>query len=296
LERAAIIGDVRTAMQPPHFLCIGAHKSGTTWLYENLKRHPAVWLPPIKELHFFDGMPGLPKVAKRLNEAIAEVVASGQVADPAKLDMMRRYVLEQPKDFAWYRSLFAPAGDRVTGDMTPAYGTLPAAAVAKIRELLPDCRIIFIMRNPIDRAWSHFRSNAGTMGLDRVGRGFEAFRRHFDSASSQSRTAYTRTIATWEQHFSRDRILYLFYDDLLADPEAFLGSVCSFLGIASDMGCFADTRDRLFHRSIELEMEPEVRVYLARKYEQEILGLHERFGGHATRWLKACEEAIREYS
>jgi hypothetical protein len=278
----------------PHFVCIGAHKSGTTWLYENLKQHPAVWLPPIKELHYFDGMPGLPRVAQRLNEALQEVVATGRVPDPVKLDLMRKYVLVQPKDFAWYRSLFEPAGERLTGDMTPAYATLSGSVVSRIRELLPDCRVIFIMRDPIERAWSHFRSNVEKAKLD-VGRATpDTIRRHIDSPSSQIRTAYTRTIEIWEQSFPRDRILYLFYDDLLADRDSFLGAVCRFLGIPFDQRYFADTRDAVVNRSMVLEIDPSARAYLARKYHDEIAALQRRFGGHTDHWLEDCERLIAD--
>ena len=38
----------------PDFLCIGAQRSGTTWLYQNLRRHPEIWMPPAKEIHYFD--------------------------------------------------------------------------------------------------------------------------------------------------------------------------------------------------------------------------------------------------
>lgn len=278
-------------MGPPHFLCIGAHKSGTTWLYENLKRHPAVWLPPIKELHYFDGMPGLPRLAQRLNEAIKEAVAADRIADPAKLDFMRKLVLDQPKNFAWYRSLFEPAGDRLAGDMTPAYAALPAPAVGRICRLLPDCRVIFIMRNPIERAWSHFRSHAGNAKLDA---GLDAVRRHIESPATESRTAYVRTIEAWEQSFRRDHILYLFYDDLLANRDAFLDTVCRFLGVPFDMSYFADTRDAVVNRSVALELDAGTRAYLASKYHPEIRALHARFGGHATRWLADCERALRE--
>ena len=281
-------------MGPPHFLCIGAHKSGTTWLYENLKRHPAVWLPPIKELHYFDGMPGLPKVAQRLNEAIKEVVETGRIADPAKLDLMRKYALDQSKDFAWYRSLFEPAGERLTGDMTPAYSTLPPPVVGKIRELLPDCRVVFIMRNPIERAWSHFRSNAETAKLDTAAVGLDVIRRQVDSPSSQVRTAYTRTIETWEQFFPRDRILYLFYDDLLADRDWFLAAVCRFLGLSFETRYFAETRNAVVNRSMALEIDSGARAYLARKYRDEIAALQRRFGGHTDRWLAECEGTIAD--
>jgi hypothetical protein len=285
---------VTALMQPPHFLCIGAHKSGTTWLYENLKRHPGVWLPPIKELHYFDGMPGLPKVAQRLNDAIKEVVATGRVTDPAKLDHMRKVVLDQPKDLAWYRSLFEPAGERLTGDMTPAYSTLPPAVVGKIRELLPDCRIIFIMRNPIERAWSHFRSNAEKAKLDIAAVGLDIIRRQVDSPNSQLRTAYMRTVETWEQCFPRDRILYLFYDDLVADRDSFLATVCRFLGLPFEQRYFADTRDAVVNRSMVLEIDPSARAYLAGKYHDEIRALQHRFRGHADRWLEECERLIAD--
>jgi len=285
---------MKAAMAAPHFICIGAHKAGTTWLYENLKRHPSVWLPPIKELHYFDGMPGLPKVAQRLNEAIKEIVEIGRIPDPAKLDLMRKYVLVQPKDFAWYRSLFEPAGERLAGDMTPAYATLAGPVVGRIRELLPDCRIIFIMRNPIERAWSHFRSNAEKAKVDMTAVGLDTIRRQIDSPSSQIRTAYTRTIETWEQSFPRDRILYLFYDDLLADRDSFLDAVCRFLGIPFDKRHFADTRDAVVNRSMVLEIDPSVRAYLARKYHEEIRALQRRFGGHTDRWLEDCERLIAD--
>jgi hypothetical protein len=280
-------------MGPPHFLCIGAHKSGTTWLYQNLRQHPAVWLPPIKELHYFDGMPGLSRLAQRLNEAIRDAVVADRIADPAKLDFMRRLVLDQRRDFAWYQSLFEPAGDRLSGDMTPAYAVLPAPTVRTIRERLPDCRVIFIMRNPIERAWSHFRSHVGKADTYPADSGFDAIRRHLDSPASQSRTAYMQTIETWEQSFPQARMLYLFYDDVLADPDAFLEKVCRFLGIQFQSSYFAGSRDAIFNRSVDLNMDARARAYLASKYHSEMAALHARFGGHASQWLAEAEVVLR---
>src|SRR5262245_32667341 len=125
-------------MDAPHFLCIGAHKSGTTWLYENLRQHPAVWLPPVKELHFFDGLPNMPKIAQRLNDEIKARIAGSADADAVRLDFLRKFVLDQPKDLAWYRSLFSSAGERVCGDITPAYAVLAPGVVARIRAAMPE--------------------------------------------------------------------------------------------------------------------------------------------------------------
>jgi Sulfotransferase family len=178
--------------------------------------------------------------------------------------------------------------------MTPAYSALPSPVVGKIRELLPECRVVFVMRNPIERAWSHFRSNAEKAKIDTRVVGMDIIRRQVDSPNSQLRTAYTRTIETWQQYFARDRILYLFYDDLLADRDSFLAAVCRFLGIPFDRHYFADTRDAVVNKSMALEIDPGARAYLARKYHDEIAALQRRFGGHTDRWLEDCERLIAD--
>src|SRR6478735_11126174 len=50
----------------PDFLCIGAPKTGTTWLYKHLSRHPEIWIPPVKELHYFDRLFPLPKAGDKV--------------------------------------------------------------------------------------------------------------------------------------------------------------------------------------------------------------------------------------
>lgn len=278
--------------KPPQFLCIGAHKSGTTWLYENLKRHPDVWLPPVKEVHFFDGMPGLPKIAQRLNRALKDAIDVDRIADAEMLDYLRKYVLDVPKDMSWYRSLFAPARGRTAGDITPAYATLAESIVGKVHDVLPNCRIIFIMRHPISRAWSHLRDNSGKYGLNAGSYRFEDFKRHIDSPSSTARTAYVRTIRTWEKFFPASQILYLFYDDLRDSPRLILQSICNFLGLPFDESYFAATVGSVIHESIVLQMPAQVRAYLAGKYRAEVAALHARFGGPTSQWLAECDAIL----
>ncbi len=282
-------------MEAPHFLCIGAHKSGTTWLYENLKQHPAVWLPPVKELHFFDGLPNMPKIAQRLNDAVKAHLASDAAADPMRLDFLRKFVLDQPKDIAWYKSLFSLARHRTCGDMTPAYAALGAGTVARIHSALPAARIIFIMRDPIERAWSHFRFSAGKQNWTAESYGSGDFIKHVDSVASESRTQYTRTIGAWESVYPPDRIRYLFYDDIQADPDRLLISVCDFLGLEFKSDYFSARRGEIVRKSIELPILPEQRLYLARKYHDEILALQRRFGGHADRWLANCARLLSDH-
>src|SRR5690606_23280995 len=99
------------------FLGIGAQKAGTTWLYRQLSRHPRVRFPGGKEVHFWNAR-------------------------------IERDSLD------WYRALFSSDPALVEGDVTPAYGILEPTVIRQIHDAFPDLRIIFIMRNPVARAWS----------------------------------------------------------------------------------------------------------------------------------------------
>lgn len=102
----------------PTFLIIGAPKAGTTSLAAYLAEHPDVFIAPEKEVHFFN----------------------------------RNF----DKGTDWYRSRFADArGQKAIGEASPTYMYLPHA-LDRIAETLPDVRLIAILRNPIDRAYSHY--------------------------------------------------------------------------------------------------------------------------------------------
>ena len=131
----------------PRFLGIGAQKAGTTWLYENLRRHPALWLPPVKELHYLDQKP--PHLSKRLfgkatpmrtarEHLRAQLLAFARGrGDRRELAWAARYCL-LPRSDAWYRSLFPEDGERMPGEICPGYARLDAEAVGLVQA--PDAR------------------------------------------------------------------------------------------------------------------------------------------------------------
>jgi hypothetical protein len=278
----------------PHFIGIGAHKAGTTWLYRNLRGHPELWLPPIKELHVFDGLPNLPRVTRRLEEAIAAQARGERTEDVEIIEFLRRFVLPHPKDETWYRSLFVEAGERICGEITPAYSIIETDQIGRVHALLPTVKIVFIMRNPIERTWSHLRSDAGKPGLDPARMSLDELRHRIDSPVSELRTRYTRTLANWERCFSREQFLLLFYDDIVENPDALLKKVCDFLGVDYRSHYFEASRAQRVHESIELPIRPEISLYLARKYREEIVALQRRLGGHADKWLADCEALLND--
>lgn len=113
----------------PNFFIVGAAKAGTTSLYAYLSQHPAIFFPAIKEPHFFT-----------------------QVQPSAE----RRFFIEAINKRNAYLRLFSSArGYGVIGDASPSYLWHPKVPL-RIREAVPDAKIAMILRDPVDRAYSHY--------------------------------------------------------------------------------------------------------------------------------------------
>ncbi len=277
----------------PHFLCIGAQKAGTTWLHRNLAWHPDVWLPPVKELHYFDGNLLIRETAPmeaHLRRTRSSEIWPSQVIS----EFVRRLFLVEPKDDHWYFSLFEFAKGRCCGDMTTDHALLDRATVARIHELLPSCRIFFVMRDPVERTWSQARMRLGRLGPGAVTLSLHDLKQQFDDPKSVSRGSYSRTIEIWESTYPSSQIRWLFYDRIVDGPMAFLEEVCAFLGLSFDPAVFAQTSRNVYHPSPAVPMPPPIRRYLSGQYKVEIETLAARFGGPTLNWLASCEAALKE--
>jgi len=277
----------------PHFLCIGAQKAGTTWLHRNLVCHPDVWLPPIKEIHYFDGRRS-PVVVGHLRQYLQRVERGEIRRVPERFEFARRLMRDEPKDDRWYLSLFEFAHGRLCGDMTPAYGLLDRKAVARIHDLLPSCRILFVMRDPVERAWSQAKMELRREKLDPAAMPPAELMARLDDPGLRLRGSYMRIVAIWESLYPRAQIGYFFYDHVTSRPGEFLKEVCHFLGLTYDAALFAGTVGRVYNRTPPIPMPPAVRRHLSLKFLIEIETLAARFGGPARAWLASCEAAIRE--
>src|SRR3954464_10472524 len=106
----------------PDFFCVGAQKAGTGWLYEQLHAHPDFWMPPLKELHYFDRQWRSPRALQKSQTRIADARKSAtEGRDQRFLDEMQRLSGVAEIDWEGYASLFAPKGQRISGDITPGY-------------------------------------------------------------------------------------------------------------------------------------------------------------------------------
>ncbi len=286
----------------PDFLGIGAQKSGTTWLYDNLVSHPQIWMPPVKELHHLDHQP--PNIIQRLvsrkthlREARSHLkdnlIGTMTGREDNDLRWATRYLFGRRTD-AWYGTLFPKIEGKIAGEICPGYARLDEARVGEVHRLMPNAKIIYLIRNPVPRAWSavsmHFRKD-GVGSIDEMTpaeveariRNKKA-RRHGD---------YLKNLANWEKHFPRDQILVGFFDDLQEAPDALLVSILDFLGL--------DTSDHVIPPNVSerrnagrSESIPRaIERLLAHDLIEEVRGLDKRFGNdHTRKWLAYSEERL----
>jgi len=198
----------------PSFLGIGAQKAGTTWLHDALASHPKFFLPPIKEVHYFN------RHHKRSN-------------------------------ISWYANHFGRATPTQTiGEITPCYSALSLVEISRIYQTLgPNCKIIFLARNIIERSYSaalmELRNNVNGLEPscftkesdyknltdchpDRFDDAY--FMGRFDHVDFVGRSDYATTLKNYISIFGKDNLFVGNFEDIKLRPVELLAEIVEFLG------------------------------------------------------------------
>ncbi len=180
----------------PSFFVIGAMRSGTTSLAQHLNDHPQVFMAQPKELHYF--------VAER----------------------------NLPLGERWYRAHFEPgAGAAQRGEASVTYTQYPrfAGVAERIAALVPDARLVYLVRDPIERMRSHYEHEVS------------AFVEHrpidvalLDQPKYLDTSRYAFQLDQYAAHFAREQILVVKTEALSADPASALRDVYAFLDVDDD--------------------------------------------------------------
>jgi hypothetical protein len=192
-------------MRLPEFLCIGAMRCGTTSLWEMLGQHERTFLPDRKELHFFDNRNGF-----------------------------------YDQGIEAYARYFEPAGpDQVPGETTPCYLFFEEAC-ERIHQVLPDARLLVILRDPVARARSHYwysvRMGYESLSFERAlsaeaGRLATCDPDALNRFSYVARGRYVDQLQRFASRFQREQIHVLFLEDLKAQPAEVMRAVFAHLGL-----------------------------------------------------------------
>lgn len=286
----------------PSFLGIGAQKAGTSWLSQQLSKHPEIWMPPQTGLHFFDRSVSYPTPnALSTSSPLSRVLGSKPWERPqllAGLKTITKSILASKFDEAvwwskwtlgyynedWYRGLFSQALKyKECGEVSPSYSLLEEQDVARIKSLNPDLKLIFIIRNPIERAWSaiRFSVHRGTLkiNLDSDDEIIGALK----LPGFIGRGDYERTLDLYLKFFDSSQIIVCFYDAIQDDSKGLMSGLAKFLGVSPFLESDIDNKTYV-NRSPKHKMSRKVKDYLIEIYRPNIARMAERFGSYATRW------------
>jgi len=270
----------------PNFLVIGAQKAGTTWLDRNLRCHPQIWLPPEKEIHFFDLPRPLPFAALLLApvRAARHWTKARLARDWAKIKTgeqtfawyLRYYFFPRTKH--WYRSLFRPGRGQICGEATPRYATLPEKEIEHIRRLMPDLKIVYLLRDPIDRMWSDLamfqRPRFGGRGLRRAEK--ENIRHFLGDRENLAHSRYAENLARWEKYFGPEQVFIGFQEEIVSQPEDLLHRVLAFLGATNNAPtAFPQASERINSKKYR-RIRPRMARHLAVQLADDTEAIHRR--------------------
>ena len=213
-------------MTLPNFVVIGAAKSGTTTLYHALAQHPQVFMCPVKEPRFFE-FDGL---------------------RPEQAGPYDDYLLETSVfDLDAYRQLFAGVTAEIAvGEVSPGYLASETAAES-IQKYVPHARLIAILRNPADRAYSHYMMKVRD-GVENVSfeealrREPERIRNGWRVGRYVERGFYYQQLKRYYARFRREQIHVFLFEEFQANPAGTMQSLFEFLGV--DPGVTVDLATR----------------------------------------------------
>ncbi|MEQ8717543.1 MAG: sulfotransferase [Acidimicrobiales bacterium] len=289
------------------FLCAGMGRSATTWLASALRAHPATWLPPRKELHYFTRSPSFQSasyLSRRSSrwDGVREIARSKEVRTRLRRDLrsaighlrirdlawLGRYYIGVPDD-TWYLKLFERDAAYIGGELTPSYSQLGVAEVRDVQLLCPQAKILVMLRDPIDWTWSHLKHRSRNGWLERTDLSSpESVVEHLQHSISPRH--YIDVIDTWSSVYGNRSLWLGFFDDVVDDPNRLLTSLAEFLGI--DAREFPDGGPPPINAASGPSMPREVERELARLYLPVVAELAERFDGPFEKWLTRAEGAL----
>lgn len=273
------------------FLCIGAQKAGTTWLGRMLERHPDVFFTPVKEIHYFDHAAGLTahlsngKRRSRRRKYYQRLCTQWHRWNTlyAQRAWYRDY-MQDPIDDAWYVRLFTRRPEKMmAGEATPEYALLGKPGFAHIKRMAPGVRLIYIMRNPVTRAWSQILHYCRSNGLDATALSSKELIGITSQERFEALADYCSTLEHIGSVFPQDQIWVGFYEDIHADRLAALEQICGFIGVDFAPGMFAGL-ERRYNISQAAAMPSEVRETLGIKYHGLACRILEHVGRVPESW------------
>lgn len=271
-------------MPKPSFICIGPHKTGTTWLHQNLDFHKEASTTFMKEIHHFVFLEKIKKDSYYKKFFSKEFFYSfkrrlllhapiNAISDPSKYlfkkdnrKIFQKYlkIIFKNQKYFWklwnkelYEELFFTQNNEIVGDICPAYADLKVSTIEKIKRDYPNVKIIIFLREPEERLLSEIKMN---IRLNTLKNDSAAIRNWINSSINDDRLYPYKMLSKWKSVFNNEQISVGFYDDLVKSPVSFFRNICKFLGINTDLKNnfgmrFCSNSFRIVAKDIEFDYE-----------------------------------------
>jgi hypothetical protein len=208
----------------PDFLIIGPQRTGTTWLHAHLRHHPQIFLSEPKELYFFSS----------LKDRSPKRFVSDELSHYLQFfrEPLWRRAAKVGGGLWKHGELYRPV---VRGEATASYAALDPDVIDDIALLNPIVKAILMIRNPIDRAWSHAKKDLvrnRQRQLDDVSE--EEFRAFFTDPYQLRCADYVGQYDNWASRLRPGNVLVIPFDDIATRPEEVMLDAMRFLGVRAD--------------------------------------------------------------
>src|ERR1700730_13069967 len=272
----------------PDFLCIGVQKAGTGWLYEQLREHPDFWMPPLKELHYFDrlGRARLLPTGKKQDRLETARKEARDERDVRFLDAMQILSTRSQIDLPAYAALFGSKGSLLSGDITPGYSILPDETIGRITSHFPKLKVIFVARDPVERAWSQLSMWVRNGLINRSDlHEPDTVIRNLQRPDITARSYPSRIVARWRKYVRPELFQVYFFNDLKRNAAELRWSIIHFLdGDADKPSGNLSPDHNTKARKEKLPLGDDMRSSLGRFFEDELKACATDLGGAAAQW------------
>ncbi len=277
----------------PDFLGIGAQKAGTKWLYDQLKPHPGVYLTPIKEIHYWD----IYRTLKEEGRSSVFYRLSNQKWQRhlgKALNFEQRFTAKWFFRFflgdyseKWYESLFTEADtQQVKGEITPEYSTLSVDTIRDIQTFNPELKMIYLLRNPVGRAWSSFKMYLRRNKLSLENLNEDEVYRHLNDENMKNQGDYASCLKNWYSVFDEERMLVHYIEEIKKEPMVVMQSVCRHLGL-SDEYLSENLAQQVSHEGHQVEFDDKYKDFLKEKFNTQNQALFDLTGNPIVKsWME----------
>lgn len=261
----------------PDFLCVGVHKGGTTWLYQQVDSHPDFWMPPFKELHYFDQLSRVQR---------SSFPRCRDERDRRFLETINSLSAKPYLDLEHYARLFEPKGPLLSGDISPNYSTLTKEVIRRVVRYFPNLKVLFLARDPVERLWSHLSMEVHYHQIEPFDvTDINQINRNLLRRGLLLRSYPSTIAARWKRHVHPDRFRIFFFDDLQRNPTELRRRILDFLGADPDKADTEVPADyNSWDRAGKLPLSDKVRSHLAHFFKKELKRCAARLGGAARNW------------